>query len=147
MNRIEEYHWRGLDPLHLIWAISVVLAWVVLFLMATRLPDWQMVILIGTVALLTAVFWKQFLTRKRSGAWMTETHLNIYYGNKHWTFPLSGIRAVGARSAPFFARAPHLELAGGRRVQLPLSCLPNAPELRRWFSDKPIKVDAKVTLT
>ena len=147
MNRIEEYHWRGLDPLHVVGTICVFLAWIALFFLAQELPDWQMLMLIGIVAILTAVLWKKLSNRRRSGAWTTETHLNIYYGGKHWTFPLSGIRAVGARSAPFFSRAPHLELTGGRRVPLPLTCLPPASELKRWFADKPIRVDAKVTLT
>lgn len=147
MNRIAEYHWRGLDFLHLAGGVAVVLGWAALFALARTLPDWQMVLLIAAVALLTATYLKRMTTRKRSGAWITASHLHVYYGSKHWSFPLTGIRAVGARSAPFFARAPHLELAGGRRVQLPLTCLPAAPELRRWFDGKPIRVDAKVTLT
>ncbi|MGR1581662.1 hypothetical protein ACSSNL_09360 [Thalassobius sp. S69A] len=147
MNRIAEYHWRGLDPLHATGLAAVTLAWAALLLVARILPDWQMILLTGAVALGTAWYWRSIMSRKRSGAWMTETHLNIYYGSKHWSFPLSGIRAVGARSAPFFARAPHLELTGGRRVQLPLTCLPMAPELRRWFTGKSIRVDAKVTLS
>lgn len=147
MNRIAEYHWRGLDPLHLTGLALLVLGWMALFILAGALPDWQMIPLIGAIAILSAVYWRNVISRKRAGAWMTDTHLNIYYGSKHWVFPLTGIRAVGARSAPFFARAPHLELVNGRRVPLPLTCLPNAPELRRWFQNKPIRVDAKVTLT
>lgn len=147
MNRLEEYHWRGLDPLHLGSGVALGLCWLALVALAGMLPAWQMMLLIGGVALMTAMYWKRLLARKRSGAWLTETHLNVYYGSKHWIFPLTGIHAVGARSAPFFARPPHLELASGRRIHLPLTCLPAAHELRRWFSDKPIRVDAKVTLS
>jgi hypothetical protein len=136
-----------LDPLHLGAGAVIVLFWLALFGLARLLPAWQMMLLIGGVAIMTAIFWQRLTSRKRSGAWLTETHLNVYYGAKHWTFPLSGIQAVGARSAPFYARPPHLELAGGRRVHLPLTCLPAAQELRRWFDGKPIRVDAKVTLT
>ena len=147
MNRIAEYHWCGLDPLHIAGGVTLLLAWGVMFIMARVLPDWQMILLIGAVALASAAFLRELLNRKSSGAWMTDTHLNVYYGQKHWTFPLTGIRAVGARAAPFYARAPHLELSGGRKVQLPLTCLPAAPVLRRWFNGRPIRVDAKITLT
>lgn len=147
MNRLQEYHWRGLDALQLAGGLAILLAWVALYALVTLLPAWQMMLLIGAVALMTAAFYRQATSRKRSGSWMTETHLNVYYGNKHWAFPLTGIRAIGARSAPFYTRAPHLELASGRRVQLPLTCLPAAPELRRWFTGKPIKIDAKITMT
>ena len=147
MNRLEEYHWRGLDPWHLGTGAALVLLWGALVALADVLPTWQMMLLIAGVSLLTAWFLSRFMGRKRSGAWLTNTHLNVYYGPKHWSFPLTGIHAVGARSAPFFANAPHLELKGGRRIPLPLTCLPTAPELRRWFKDKPIRVDAKITLS
>jgi hypothetical protein len=147
MNRLHEYHWRGLDPLYLGAAAALGLGWLMLFAVAKLLPAWQMMLLIGGVAILTALFWQRLMSRKRSGAWLTETHLNVYYGTKHWTFPLSGIQAVGARAAPFYARPPHLELSGGRRINLPLTCLPAAQELRRWFDGRPIRVDAKITLT
>lgn len=147
MNRIAEYHWRGLDPLLLAGLVGVVAAWLGLFFLVDTLPAWSMVLLIGAVALISTLYLREVMSRKRSGAWMTETHLNVYYGGKHWVFPLSGIRAVGARSAPFFARPPHLELINGRKVPLPLTCLPTAPELRRWFDGRKIRVDAKITLT
>jgi hypothetical protein len=147
MHRLEEYHWRGLDPLNLGAIVGVVGLWAILIMMAGVLATWQMMLLIAFVALVTAWVLSRFIARKPSGAWITHTHLNIYCGAKHWTFPLSGIRAVGARSAPFFARPPHLELTGGRRVHLPLTCLPPAPELRRWFKEHPIRVDAKITLS
>lgn len=147
MNRLQEYHGRSLDVLHYAGIVALLACWIGLFALSGHLPEWQMILLIGAVALLTAAFGRHLTTRKSAGAWTTDTHLNIYCGHKHWSFPLSGIRAIGARSAPFFAQAPHLELTSGRKVQLPLTCLPPAPELRRWFDGKPIRVDAKLTLT
>ena len=147
MNRLQEYHWRGMDLPHLTGAVLILLGWGGLFAVARVLPPWQMFLLIGAVALMTAALYRNTTRQKQSGAWITQTHLNVYYGHKHWAFPLSGIKAIGARSAPFYTRAPHLELSSGRKVNLPLTCLPTAPELRRWMKDQPIRVDANITMT
>ncbi|SEQ37797.1 hypothetical protein [Thalassovita taeanensis] len=142
MKRIEEYHWQGLDPLQVAKLFALALLWVILFVVADHIQVWQGVLMTSAIALFSAAVWREIMTSIRSGCWLTETHFHIYYGNKHWSFPLAGIASIGGRSAPFLMRAPHLELVGGRRVPLPVTSLPSSRHLRRWFAHSAIRVDA-----
>lgn len=142
MLRIAEYHFDGLDPLQWAKMIALAVLWVLLFVTARHLSVAEGIAMVSFVSFFTALVWRSIVSSTRSGCWLTGTHFHVYYDNKHWSFPLSGIVAISGRSGPFSVAPPYLELTGGRKVCLPLTAMPPARQLRLWFADSAIRVDA-----
>lgn len=142
MLRIAEYHFDGLDPLQWAKMFALAVLWVLLFVTARHLSVAEGVAMVSFVSFFTALVWRGIVSSTQSGCWLTSTHFHIYYGDKHWSFPLSGIVAISGRSGPLSLTPPYLELTGGRKLRLPLTALPPARQLRLWFADSAIRVDA-----
>ncbi|WP_323783626.1 hypothetical protein [Thalassovita sp.] len=145
MLRIEEYHFDGLDPLQWTKMLGLSVVWILLFVSARHLSIIEGVVMVSCVSFFTAVVWRGIVSSTRSGCWMTTNHFHVYYGEKHWSFPLSGIASISGRNGPFAIGSPYLELTGGRRVRLPITALPLTKQLRRWFAHSAIRVDALQT--
>lgn len=143
MLRIEEYHFDGLDPLQWAKMVGLTALWVLLFVTARHLSVLQGIAMVSGTSFFTALVWRGIVSSTRAGCWMTARHFHVYYGDKHWSFPLSRIETIGGRGGPFSVASPYLELTGGRRVRLPITALPSTRQLRRWFANSAIRVDAE----
>ncbi|MFY0682550.1 MAG: hypothetical protein JXR13_18405 [Thalassovita sp.] len=142
MTRKAEYHFDGLNPLQ--WAKLMALGalWVALFMIASQLAVWEGIVLITMISIFTAMVWRQIMTSIRSGCWLTDSHFHVYLDQKQWSFPLSGIAGFKGRRNAFSMRPPQLELISGRQVTLPITAIPPAAQLARWFADSAIHVES-----
>ncbi len=147
MLRIEEYHFDGLDPLQWTKMAALSLLWILLFVTARYLSVPEGIAMVSCTSFFTALVWRGIVSSTRSGCWLTSSHFQVYYGDKHWAFPLSGIVSISGRGGPFSVASPSLELTGGRKVRLPVTALPPARQLRLWFAHSAIRVDALRNVT
>lgn len=142
MMRIEEYHNEGFDLWQTGKWAGVFLLWIALFQISDHVATLPGAATVLLLSLATASLCRDLFSQERAGSWISQTHLHVYDGRHHASYPLKRIHAVRGLGLRLLPGCPLLVLRNGRTILLPRTALPQVRDMRRWMASHAIEVSA-----